>query len=136
VAATPAGGEGPDRRARGREAEELAAAFLRERGLEILARNHATRQGEVDLVAREGEVLCFVEVRSRTSEAQGGPEETVDRAKARRVVAAATDWAARNGGLERDIRFDVVAVTLLEGAPPRVEHFPAAFDADGEPGLW
>ncbi len=136
MARAGSGGGGPDRRARGREAEELAAAFLEERGLEILDRNHASRQGEVDLVAREGEVLCFVEVRSRTSEAQGGPEETVTSSKARRVVAAATDWAARNGGLDRDIRFDVVAVTLLEGEPPRFEHFRGAFDADGQPGLW
>ncbi len=128
--------DGSDRRARGREAEDLAATFLRERGFEVLARNHAIRQGEVDLVCREGEVLCFVEVRSRTSEAQGGPEETVGRRKARRVVAAATHWALEHGGLERDIRFDVVAVTLLDGAPPRLEHFRAAFDADGQPGLW
>ncbi len=130
------GAEPGTRRRRGREAEDLAASVLEARGLEILARNHAIRQGEVDLVARDGEVLCFVEVRSRSSEAQGGPEETVDAAKARRVVAAATDWAARNGVLERDLRFDVVAVTLLEGAPPRVEHFRGAFDADGQPGLW
>ena len=126
---------GSDRRARGREAEELATAFLRERGFEILDRNHAIRRGEVDLVCREGEVLCFVEVRSRTSEAQGGPEETVGRRKARRVVAAATDWAVKNGGLDRVIRFDVVAVTFREGGP-RIEHFRAAFDADGAPGLW
>ncbi len=126
---------GSERRAKGREAEDLAASFLRERGFEVLERNHATRRGEVDLVCREGEVLCFVEVRSRTSEAQGGPEETVGRRKARRVVAAATDWALRNGGLERAIRFDVVAVTFREGGP-RIEHFRAAFDADGAPGLW
>ncbi|HEX9052895.1 MAG TPA: YraN family protein [Anaeromyxobacter sp.] len=127
---------GPDRRARGREAEDLAAAFLEARGFAILDRNHAIKQGEVDLVAREGDVLCFVEVRSRTSEAQGAPEETVSAAKARRVVAAATDWAARNGGLDGEIRFDVVAVTLLEGAPPRLEHFRGAFDADGRPEPW
>jgi putative endonuclease len=125
-----------DRREAGRRAEELAAAFLEANGFRILDRNHAVKQGEVDLVAREGEVLCFVEVRSRTSEAQGGPEETIGAAKARRVVAAATDWAARNGGLDGDIRFDVVAVTLLDGAPPRVELFRGAFDADGQPGLW
>lgn len=124
-----------DRRARGREAEDLAAAFLRERGFEILDRNHAVPKGEVDLVCREGDVLCFVEVRSRTSEAQGGPEETVGRRKARRVVAAATDWALRHGALERAIRFDVVAVTFQEGAP-RIEHFRAAFDSDGAPGPW
>ncbi len=129
-------GAGPDRRARGREAEDLAAAFLEARGLAILARNHAVKQGEVDLVAREGDVLCFVEVRSRTSEAQGAPEETVGAAKARRVVAAATDWAARNGALDREIRFDVVAVTLLEGEPPRLEHFRGAFDADGRAEPW
>jgi putative endonuclease len=126
---------GCDRRAQGKQAEELAAAYLRERGFEILDRNHAVRRGEVDLVCREGDVLCFVEVRSRTSEAHGGPEETVDRRKARRVVLAATDWALRNGGLERAIRFDVVAVTLLPDAP-RIEHFRAAFDADGGPGHW
>jgi putative endonuclease len=124
-----------DRRARGREAEDLAAAFLRDRGFEILDRNHAIPRGEVDLVCREGEVLCFVEVRSRGSEAQGGPEETVGRRKARRVVAAATDWALRHGALEHAIRFDVVAVTFVGGAP-RIEHFRAAFDADGAPGPW
>jgi putative endonuclease len=124
-----------DRRALGREAEALAAAWLEERGYRILDRNHALRRGEVDLVCEAGGVLCFVEVRSRTGEAQGGPEETVDRRKARRVVLAATDWASRNGGTERDIRFDVVAVTFGDG-PPRVAHFPAAFDADGAPGVF
>ncbi len=123
------------RRARGREAEDLAAAFLTSGGMEILARNHAVRRGEVDLVCRDGEVLCFVEVRSRSSDTQGGPEETVDRRKARRVVAAATDWALRNGGLERSFRFDVVAITFrAEG--PHIEHFRGAFDADGRPGHW
>ncbi len=54
------------RRARGREAEALAAAWLETRGYRILARNHALRRGEVDLVCRDGDVLCFVEVRSRS----------------------------------------------------------------------
>ncbi len=126
---------GSGRRARGGEAERLAARFLEGRGLEILDRNHAIRRGEVDLVCKDGDVLCFVEVRSRTSEAQGGPEETVGRRKALRVVAAATDWAMRNGGLERAIRFDVVAVTFSSEGP-RIEHFPAAFDASGGPGRW
>jgi putative endonuclease len=126
---------GRGRRELGRTAEELARAWLERRGLRVLARNHATRRGEVDLVCRDGEVLCFVEVRSRSSRAQGAPEATVDRRKARRVVAAATDWAVRHGGLDRAIRFDVVAVTLGPGEP-RIEHFPGAFDADGEPGPW
>jgi putative endonuclease len=125
-------GGGSARSERGREAEGIAARFLEASGFEILDRNHAIRQGEVDLVCRDGDVLTFVEVRSRGSAAHGSPAETIDRAKARRVVAAATHWALRNGGLERAIRFDVVAVTFGEGEP-RLEHFPAAFDADAKP---
>jgi putative endonuclease len=129
------GAAGGDRRALGRAAEDLAAAWLAERGYRILDRNHALRRGEVDLVCEAGGVLCFVEVRSRTGERFGGPEESVGRRKARRVVLAAQDWIARNGAGGRDVRFDVVAVTFGEG-PPRVAHFPAAFDADGAPGVF
>jgi putative endonuclease len=128
-------GEDRGRRGLGTRAERLAAEFLQGAGFEILDRNHATRRGEVDLICREGEVLCFVEVRSRSSDAQGGPEETVGPRKARRVVAAARDWALRNDALEQAIRFDVVAVTFGEEGP-RFDHFRAAFDADGQPGHW
>lgn len=128
-----------DRAATGRAGERVAEAFLAARGFAVLARNHRTRRGEVDLVCRErapeGDLIVFVEVRSRTSGAQGGPEETVGVGKARRVVAAATDWALANGGLEQAFRFDVVAVTFGDGEP-RVEHLPGAFDAAGRPGHW
>jgi putative endonuclease len=128
--------EDPDERnRRGREAEALAAAHLEMMGWEVVGRNHRAPQGEVDLICREGRTVHFVEVRSRTGEAQGGPEETVGPGKARRVVAAATDWALRNGGLEQPFRFDVVAVTFGE-EPPRVIVFRDAFDADGRPGCW
>jgi putative endonuclease len=115
---------------RGRGAEAAAARWLEAQGYRVIARNHATRRGEVDLVCDEGGTLCFVEVRSRTSAAFGSPALTVDARKARRVVHAATDWAVRNGGLERAIRFDVVAVDL-SGAAPRFELIRAAFDASG-----
>lgn len=131
-----AGADGGDRRARGREAERLAAEWLAARGFEILDRNHAIRQGEVDLVCREGEVLCFVEVRSRGTAALGSPAETVDARKRARVVAAATHWALAHGGLERPIRFDVVAVTFEEGAAPAVEHVRNAFEATGAARLF
>jgi len=125
------GGARPAERGhRGREAEALAAAFLEGQGYRVLARNHATRRGEVDLVCREGETLCFVEVRSRARRDYGSPEESVTVSKARRVVAAATDWALRHGGLERPMRFDVVAVDL-SGGTPRCVLFRGAFDAEG-----
>ena len=119
-----------DRRSRGRAAEALAEAFLQGQGYQTLARNHATRRGEVDLICRERDVVCFVEVRSRTGRAQGSPLETVGAAKARRVVAAAVDWVARNGAEGRALRFDVVGVTLGDGSP-RFELVRGAFDGDG-----
>ena len=120
----------PTTRDIGRRAEDLAAAWLTQRGYVILARNHDTRRGEVDLVCRAAGVLCFVEVRSRAGSSHGSPEETVDRRKALRVVAAATDWARRHGALDDDIRFDVLAVTG-SGNAPRFELFEGAFDASG-----
>ncbi len=119
-----------DRRATGSDAERRAEAWLAARGYEILDRNHATRAGEVDLVCRDGGVLCFVEVRCRSGVGHGTPEESVDRRKALRVVAAATDWARRNGALDEEIRFDVVAVTGT-GPGARLELFQGAFDAAG-----
>ena len=82
-----------ERNRRGREAEALAAGHLRAMGWELLDRNHRCERGEVDLVFRVGAELRFVEVRSRTGDEQGTPEETVGPRKARRVVAAALDWA-------------------------------------------
>jgi putative endonuclease len=122
---------GPSTRERGRAAEEAAARWLEAQGWRVLARNHATRRGEVDLVCDDGGTLCFVEVRSRASASFGSPSLTVDRSKARRVVSAATDWAVRNGGLDRAMRFDVVAVDLSAGAP-RFELIRGAFDSTGE----
>jgi putative endonuclease len=131
----------PDRReaetrgVRGKAAEDAAAAWLEERGFRVLACNHRTPAGEVDLVCAEGETLCFVEVRSRASEDHGTPAETITRAKARRVARAAEDWTLRNGVEDRPMRFDVVAVTVGE-VGPTFEHIRAAFDADGDTRLW
>jgi putative endonuclease len=121
----------PTTRDKGRAAEEAAARFLEGAGYRVVARNHATRRGEVDLVCEHGATLCFVEVRSRGSSAFGSAARTVDARKRRRIVAAATDWAVRHGGLERAMRFDVVAVDL-SGGTARCELVPNAFDAAGE----
>ncbi len=122
----------PSTRQLGRAAEARAEAWLVRQGFEVLARNHATRRGEVDLVCREGPVLCFVEVRSRSRRDFGTPAESVTRAKARRVIAAATDWALRHGGLDREMRFDVVAIFTGPGAGDP-ELIRGAFDGSGNP---
>jgi putative endonuclease len=117
----------------GRAAEDAAAAWLERQGYRVLARNHAIRRGEVDLVCREGDTICFVEVRSRSRLDYGTPESSVGVRKARRVVAAATHWALGHGGLDQAMRFDVVAVDS-SGDELRFELFRNAFDAEGRPG--
>jgi len=98
----------------GQTAEENACRFLRDRGYEIVARNWRTIRGEVDIVARDGSTLVFIEVKSRSRPGFGGPEAAVHPAKQRRLVAAARDFLGRTG-CKLPVRFDVVA--LLGGAP-------------------
>jgi putative endonuclease len=105
-------------------AEELLAAG----GYRIVARKHRCPRGEVDLVAEQGDLLVFVEVRTRATAAFGGPEETVGAAKQQRLVRAARDFLARWRGPPRGARFDVVAVVDQPGGP-LLTHFPGAFDA-------
>ncbi len=108
--------------------EEAAAELLRGRGYRIVARQHRCRRGEVDLIAEKGEILVFVEVRTRATAAFGAPEETVGFAKQQRIIAAARDFLARRRGPERAARFDVVAV--VDGPRgPQLTHYENAFDA-------
>ena len=93
-----------------------------------MARKHRCPRGEVDLIAERGELLVFVEVRTRATSLFGGPEETVGASKQKRVVHAARDFLARWRGPPRDARFDVVAV-VDSPAGARLQHFPGAFDA-------
>ncbi len=107
--------------------EDAAVDLLRRGGYRIVARNHRCRRGEIDVVAEKGEVLVFVEVRTRASALFGGPEETVDGRKQRRVIAAARDFLAQRRGPPRALRFDVIAV--VDGpAGPALTHFENAFD--------
>lgn len=108
---------------RGGPAENLAAAFLERRGLKIVERNYRCRFGEIDLVARSGPLLVFVEVRARVSEAFGGAAASITAAKRRRLVAAARHFLAARRE-ERACRFDVV---LVRGAAQRVEWLTDAF---------
>lgn len=108
---------------RGEAAELLAAAFLRARGLAITERNYRCRFGEIDLIAREGRTIVFVEVRQRRSDAFGGAAESITAAKRMRLVAAARHYLARNRGVP-PCRFDAV---LIRGEPPRIEWIRNAF---------
>jgi putative endonuclease len=100
--------------AAGGAAEEAAARFLERQGLAIVARNYRTRLGEIDLVARDGATLVFVEVRMRSSDHYGGGAESIGWRKRSRIEAAARQYLARLRG-EPACRFDVVT---LDGGTP------------------
>jgi len=108
---------------RGVAAETLAAAFLRDQGLVIAERNYRCRFGEIDLIAREGATLVFVEVRQRRTESYGGAAASITAAKRTRLLAAARHYLARQSSVPL-CRFDAV---LIRGEPPEIEWIRNAF---------
>ncbi|MBK1721733.1 YraN family protein [Thiocystis violacea] len=100
----------PSAQSVGQEKERLAERFLLGKRLELIARNHRCRFGEIDLVMRDGGVLVFVEVRYRRSAQHGSAAETVDVRKQRRLIKTAGHYLQYNP-TSRPCRFDVVAIT-------------------------
>ncbi|MBK5255273.1 MAG: YraN family protein [Vicinamibacteria bacterium] len=102
--------------------------FLSGLGYSILARNFKTRFGELDIVARDRKTTVFVEVKRRENRGHGAASEFVNVAKARRVVAAARIYAAKNALSDGLIRFDVVSIDVIDGRE-QLRHHKGAFDA-------
>jgi putative endonuclease len=117
-----------DRIKLGESAEDLACRELRRRGYEILARRYRSRYGEIDLVARDGGAIVFVEVRARSGDRFGTPAESVTPIKQRRIAAMAVDYLSRHRLTASACRFDVVSVRW-EGSRPQIEVLSGAFDA-------
>lgn len=116
----------------GRYGEQLAVAHLEAAGLVVLDRNWRCREGELDVVARDGDELVFVEVKTRSSLAFGAPAEAVDRVKAARIRQLALRWIAaareREPGVAwASVRFDVVCVLRSRSGPPQVTRLRGAF---------
>jgi putative endonuclease len=121
------------RRRTGEIAEELVATRLAAAGWEIVERNARTRFGELDIVAREGRTLVFIEVKGARQGTQFGPERpilSIDRRKQQRVRRLATGWMSerREQPPYDEIRFDAVGVTLdRSDRPVAVDYVKAAF---------
>jgi putative endonuclease len=103
----------PHPRARGRLGEDLGVEWLRANGFQIVERNVEFKTGEIDVVAREGETLCFIEIKARSTDTYGTAVEAVPAKKQRRVTRAATFYLARNP-TEDPCRFDVLAMDLVD----------------------
>ena len=114
------------RQAFGLHGEDLACHELEGRGYLVLTRRYRTRHGEIDIIARHGPYLVFIEVTARHDGSFGDPEEAVTSQKQQRMVWMATDYLARNNLLDVACRFDVVAISTRE-LPPSITVFEDAF---------
>ena len=115
----------------GKTGEDLAVAALEARGYAIVERRYRTGRGEIDIIARDGDTIVFVEVKARESREFGSAAEAVTRAKQRQVVSMAVEYLARHRLNRCPCRFDVVAIDEALGERPEITVYPGAFDATG-----
>ncbi len=101
----------------GKLAEIAAVDFLKNQGYKILERNRRTRFGEIDIIALDKKVICFIEVKARHSLDLGTPQEAVSFRKQRQIAKAAIGYLKTNHLLEQAARFDVVALLYKENLP-------------------
>jgi putative endonuclease len=114
------------RRQLGAVGEDAAAAWYVARGFEIVDRNWRVREGEIDLIVRQGRTIVFCEVKTRSSDRFGAPVEAVTATKQRRLRTLAAKWLAQHPGGRGEVRFDVASVTP-GGESPAVAVVEAAF---------
>jgi putative endonuclease len=107
--------------------EHLAVTYLTDVGLRVLDRNWRCREGELDIVARDGAALVFCEVKTRRGIGFGHPVEAVTATKQRRLRTLAQRWLAAHDEHAPELRFDVVGVLVRPGRPALVTHLRAAF---------
>jgi putative endonuclease len=112
----------------GDRGENRAARYLRERGYKILVRNFRCPLGEIDIVARDGRTLVFVEVKTRTQD-DPLPEDQVNPFKQHQITKAGKFYLGRYGVPQPPSRFDVIAVVWPDGREPVIRHTPHAFEA-------
>ena len=117
---------------RGKLFEEKAERLLQCHGLSILERNYSARTGEIDIIATEGDVLVFVEVRARSHQRFGGAANSVDKRKQKRIILTAQHYLQRHSQVKnRCCRFDVITFEPRQSEAERPVHwFRGAFTAE------
>jgi putative endonuclease len=116
------------RDALGDRGENVAARYLRNRGYKIIVRNFRCDLGEIDIVARDGKTLVFVEVKTRAYD-DPTPEDQINTVKQHQITKAAKLYLSRYGIPQPPARFDVVAIVWPNGRDPQIRHTPHAFEA-------
>lgn len=115
------------RKAIGRRAENLAAVFLKKKCFGIVDRNFRCRLGEIDIIAKDGDELVFVEVRSANGYYFQHPLESITNTKMRRLRRLAMVWLNYNHTKEANLRFDIISIVFLEKGNMEIEHIRDAF---------
>ena len=109
--------------------EDIAESFLREKGYRIITRNFRCRQGEIDIIAadKDKKVIVFIEVKTRSSDLFGLPEEAVTPAKQRRITKAASYYQLKHKSPAYSYRADIVAILQASAKEPEITHIINAF---------
>jgi putative endonuclease len=113
----------------GKEGERRAAIFLKNLGYQILTRNYRSPFGEIDLIAKDKDTICFIEVKSRSSKRFGLPGEALTSTKQKHMSKAALCYLKENKFLNEKARFDVVTLAY-NGAGPELELIKNAFELE------
>ena len=124
------------RRLFGQEGESAAEQYLRHKGYRIVARNLRSSVGELDLVAEDGQVLVFVEVKARRNDAFGGAVHAVHQRKQEKLIQLASRYLARHHLRGRQCRFDVILLQGRGAVTPQIEHIQNAFEVPGDDLRW
>jgi len=112
----------------GLRGEDTAVRYLEALGFSIVSRNFRSRFGEIDLIAKDGDTIVFIEVKTRRSQRLGKAVEQVTRRKQMKIMKAAAEYLQKCGALGSKIRFDVLAIDVLPGGAERVEQIKGAFN--------
>jgi len=110
-----------------KQSEDAAVKFLKGRGYKVIRRNYKTKFSEIDIIAEDKGVICFVEVKARHSRTFGEPSEAVCAAKQRRISKAAICYLKENNSLEHLARFDVISLLYIKD-PPEIDLIKGAFE--------
>jgi len=113
----------------GRSGEDLAVEFLKKSGYKILARNYRNYTGEIDIIARDKEIIVFAEVKTRTSDKCGFPAEAVGSFKQRQISRTAVIYLKENNLLHKSARFDIISVLCLP-QNEKIDLIKNAFELD------
>jgi putative endonuclease len=117
----------PEHLRRGELGERAAKKFLQQAGLKFLAANFRSARGEIDLIFRDADCLCFIEVKTRSSEEWTRPAAAVDARKRKLISQTALDYLVKLKNPQVKIRFDIVEVLLADGNVREVRHLPNTF---------